>query len=188
VVKLVPEVDIGYETDTFVDVCSNDDATHDTDDEADGDAKGDDNAEVVAGDDAITDAVDDATTDADVDTKAGGSDEGGRAHPADPHAQYDDVLANVDEYVVAGQFDKSPEHDVVTKVEVTNAVDVRRVLLCRGVKMGKLLVGALLGMLLNVADDGAMGPYSRAELRMVLLGAGSRVLWLSISSSTFAQL
>ncbi|KAL8937728.1 MAG: hypothetical protein Q9211_003541 [Gyalolechia sp. 1 TL-2023] len=116
-----------------------------------------------------------ADNDADVDTGAGGSDEGGITHPADPHAQYDDVLANVDEYVVAGQFDTSLEHDVVTNVEVTNTVEVRRVLLCRGVKTGKLVVGALLGMLLNVADEGAMGPFSRAELRMVLLGAGPRV-------------
>lgn len=34
---------------------------------------------------------------ADVDTEAGGSGKGGITHPADPHAQYDDGLANVDE-------------------------------------------------------------------------------------------
>ncbi|KAL9003180.1 MAG: hypothetical protein Q9188_003947 [Gyalolechia gomerana] len=129
-----------------------------------------------------------ADDDADVDTEAGGSDEGGITHPADPHAQYDDAVANVDEYVVAGQFDTSLEHDVIRKVDVTNAAEVRRELLCRGVKTGKLLIGTLLGRLLNVADEGTMGPFSRAELKMVLLGAGPRVLWLSISSSTFAQL
>ncbi|KAL8717585.1 MAG: hypothetical protein Q9225_005187, partial [Loekoesia sp. 1 TL-2023] len=46
--------------------------------------------------------------------EAGGSDDGGTAHPAEPHAQYDDVVANVDEYVVAGQFDTSLWHDVTT--------------------------------------------------------------------------
>lgn len=133
------------------------------------------------------DCVPPGAVEAVVGTEAGGSDEGGMTHPADPQAQYDDALANVDEYVVAGQFDTPLEHEVVIKVDVTDTVEVRRVLLCR-VKPGRLLVGALLGILLKVPVEGAIGPFSRAELRIVPLGAGLRVLWLSISSSTLAQL
>ena len=88
---------------------------------------------------------------------------------------------------MAGQLDTSLRQEVVMKVEVTSAVEVVRVLLCLGEKLEKPDVGALVGMLLSVADVGAIGPFRRPEVRMVLLGAGPKSPPPWISSSTFAQ-
>ncbi|KAL9001116.1 MAG: hypothetical protein Q9169_000299 [Polycauliona sp. 2 TL-2023] len=61
--------------------------------------------------------------------------------------------------------------------------------LCLGLNTGTS-VGTLVGIALKVAEEGAMGPFRRAELKMVLLGAGSNGCLppkaLSCSS-TFAQ-
>lgn len=66
-------------------------------------------------------------------------------------------------------------HEVVTIVEVTEAVVVSRVLLCLGLKTGGALeLATLWGILLNVAEEGAIGPVRMAEVRRVLVGAGSK--------------
>ena len=92
--------------------------------------------------------------------------------------------------VVAGQLNVPSVHDVTTNVEVVKVVEAAtRELLCLGLNTGTF-VGTLMGISLKVADEGAMGPFKRAEERMVLLGAGSKSLSLKalICSSTFAQL
>ncbi|KAI4277423.1 MAG: hypothetical protein L6R38_005437 [Xanthoria sp. 2 TBL-2021] len=120
----------------------------------------------------------------------GGSDEGGTIQPLDPQAHIDETIADELRNVVAGQSDIPSVQDVTTTVEVMNAVEAAtRELLCLGLNTGTS-IGTLMGIWLKVADEGAMGPFRRAELRMVLLGAGSNCLPATalICSSTFAQL
>lgn len=121
----------------------------------------------------------------------GGREEGGRMQPSGPHVHVDETTAAELTIVVAGQLlTPSLVQDVTTVVDMIKAVEAAtKELLCLGLNRGTF-VGTLVGMLLRVADEGAMGPFRRAELRMVLLGAGPNILPLPplICSSTLAQL
>ena len=102
----------------------------------------------------------------------------------------DETIAEELTNVVAAQPATPSVQDVTTKVEVVKAVDAAtRELLCLGWNTGAS-VGTSIGMSRKVADEGAMGPFRSAELRMALLGAGSNFLPLMalMFSSTFAQL
>lgn len=92
------------------------------------------------------------------------------------------------EYVVGAQLAVPLSHEVVTTVEVTEEVVVSRVLLCLGLKTGGALeLGRPSGILDRVAEAGAMGPVKMAEVRRVLVGAGSKLAPPRICNSMFAQ-
>ncbi|KAL8668356.1 MAG: hypothetical protein Q9168_007017 [Polycauliona sp. 1 TL-2023] len=66
-------------------------------------------------------------------------------------------------------FDVPSVQDVTTTVEVEMVVEApTRELLCLGLNTGASF-GTLVGIALKVAEEGAMGPFRRAELTMLLL-------------------
>ncbi|KAL8899767.1 MAG: hypothetical protein Q9192_001401 [Flavoplaca navasiana] len=145
---------------------------------------------VVTGDDGSGGHAVDRGSSAPVVPARGGSDEGGTIQSPDAQAKVDETTAEELTIVVAGQLNVPSVHDVTTNVEVMKVVEAAtRELLCLGLNTGTS-VGTLMGISLKVADEGAMGPFKRAEERMVLLGAGSKSVSLKalICSSTFAQL
>lgn len=77
---------------------------------------------------------------------------------------------------MAAQLDTPLLQEVVMTVEVIKAVEIRRVLLCRGLKTGAggAVAATLCGILLKVADEGATGPVKMAEVRRVDVGAGAK--------------
>lgn len=120
----------------------------------------------------------------------GGSDDGETIQPSDSQSHFDETITNELRIVVAGQSVVPLLQDVPTMVVVMKAVEAATSeLVCLGLNTGTS-VGTLRGISLKVVDGGAMGPFRRAELRRVLLGAGPNCLLLAalICSSTFAQL
>lgn len=91
---------------------------------------------------------------------------------------------------MAGQLETPLLQEVTTTVEVSLAVEVRRVLLWRGLKtaVGGTEAEMVCRTLFKVAEGGAMGPVRMADVRRVLVGTGAKSLRLWTSSSTLAQL